>query len=182
MRYVLALLFILQTLNAQTKVKQTNAPFYNFIMKTIDGKEKPLSDYRGKVIMAVNVASFCGNTPQYKDLEALYKKYKEKGFIILGFPANNFANQEPGSNEDIKKFCELNYSVTFDLFAKINVKGNDIHPLYKYLTKETGEDIGWNFTKFIIDKHGTIAGRYATKIKPDATEIVKKIELLLSEE
>jgi len=133
------------------------------------------------VVMVVNVASFCGYTPQYKDLEAIYKKYNEKGFVILGFPANNFGKQEPGKDEDIAAFCERNYGVTFDLFSKISVKGDDIHPLYQYLTKETGEEIGWNFTKIVIDKEGKISGRYASRVKPNAQEVVAKIESLLAQ-
>ncbi|MEW5798507.1 MAG: glutathione peroxidase [Bacteroidota bacterium] len=157
-------------------------PFYNFTMKTIDGKEKSLGEYKGKVVMVVNVASFCGYTPQYKELEAIYKKYKDQGFVIAGFPANDFGKQEPGSDADIKTFCERNYGVTFDLFSKIDVLGDGIHPLYKYLTTETDfkGDIGWNFTKFLVDKNGNVVARFVHKIKPDAPEIVGKIEKLLA--
>jgi glutathione peroxidase len=168
-------------LTAQTKKETGMPPFYNFTMKTIDGKDKSLADYKGKVVMVVNVASFCGYTPQYKDLEAIYKKYNEKGFVVLGFPANNFGKQEPGKEEDIAAFCERNYGVTFDLFSKISVKGDDMHPLYQYLTKETGEEIGWNFTKIVIDKEGKISGRYASRVKPDSKEVIAKIESLLAQ-
>lgn len=181
MKYFVMLLLIAITLEAQTKKEKEMSSLYDFTMKTIDGKEKSLSEYKGKVVMVVNVASFCGFTPQYKDLEAIYKKYQSKGFVIIGFPANNFGKQEPGKDEDIAAFCERNYGVTFDLFSKISVKGDDIHPLYKYLTKETGEEIGWNFTKFLIDKNGAIAGRYASRVKPDAQEVVAKIESLLTQ-
>jgi glutathione peroxidase len=178
---IIALFVIGAMLTAQTKKETGMAPFYNFTMKTIDGKDKSLADYKGKVVMVVNVASFCGYTPQYKDLEAIYKKYNEKGFVVLGFPANNFGKQEPGKEEDIAAFCERNYGVTFDLFSKISVKGDDMHPLYQYLTKETGEEIGWNFTKIVIDKEGKISGRYASRVKPDSKEVIAKIESLLAQ-
>ena len=182
MKTIMIALFMIGTmLTAQIKKETGMAPFYSYTMKTIDGKEKSLADYKGKVVMVVNVASFCGYTPQYKDLEAIYKKYNEKGFVILGFPANNFGKQEPGKDEDIAAFCERNYGVTFDLFSKISVKGDDIHPLYQYLTKETGEEIGWNFTKIVIDKEGKISGRYASRVKPNAQEVVAKIESLLAQ-
>lgn len=155
---------------------------YAFTMKTIDGKQKPLSDYKGKVAMVVNVASFCGFTKQYAALEQLYRKYKDRGFVILGFPANNFGAQEPGSNEEIKNFCQKNYDVTFDMFSKISVKGADEHPLYRYLTTDSGfnGDIEWNFTKFLVDKHGAVAARYPSKVVPTDGQVTKKIEELLS--
>lgn len=182
MKQIIIALFVIGTLLvAQTKKETGMQPFYSFTMKTIDGKEKSLADYKGKVVMVVNVASFCGFTPQYKNLEAIYKKYKEQGFVVLGFPANNFGKQEPGKEEDIAAFCERNYGVTFDLFSKISVKGDDMHPLYQYLTKETGEDIGWNFTKIVIDKEGNISARYASRVKPDSKEVTAKIESLLAQ-
>ncbi len=182
MKQIIIALFVIGTmLTAQTKKETGMSPFYSFTMKTIDGKEKSLADYKGKVVMVVNVASFCGYTPQYKQLEEIYKKYKDSGFVILGFPANNFGKQEPGKEEDIAAFCERNYGVTFELFSKISVKGDDMHPLYQYLTKETGEDIGWNFTKIVIDKEGNISARYASRVKPDSKEITAKIELLLAQ-
>jgi glutathione peroxidase len=154
---------------------------YGFTMKTIDGKEKSLSDYKGDVLMIVNVASFCGYTPQYKDLEAVYEKYKAKGFRILGFPANNFGSQEPGSNSEIKAFCTRNYDVTFDMFSKISVKGKDQDPLYYYLTTGTDfkGDIGWNFTKFLVDRNGNVVARFASNVVPSSKEITEKIEELL---
>lgn len=179
MKYLLLAALTVSVLSAQSKKENTMSTFHSFTMKTIDGKERPLSEYKGKVVMVVNVASFCGYTPQYKELEAVYKKYKDKGFVVLGFPANEFGKQEPGKDEDIAAFCERNYGVTFDLFSKIVVKGEGIHPLYQYLTAQTGEEIGWNFTKFLIDKNGAIAGRYASRVKPDANEIIAKIESLL---
>ena len=127
---------------------------YEFTMRNIDGENVKLDTYKGKVLLIVNVASKCGYTPQYEGLEALYQKNKDSGLVILGFPANNFGKQEPGNDGDIKTFCEKNYGVTFDMFSKISVKGDDIHPLYKYLTTETGfnDEIDWNFAKYLVDK------------------------------
>lgn len=177
------LLLLLFAVGSAAQIKKENGmpPFYSFTMKTIDGKEKSLSEYRGKVVMVVNVASFCGYTPQYKELEAIYKKYKDQGFVIVGFPANDFGKQEPGSDTDIKTFCEREYGVTFDLFSKIDVLGDGIHPLYKYLTTETDfkGEIGWNFTKFLVDKNGNVVARFIHKMKPDEPEIVNTIEDLL---
>ncbi len=168
---------------AQDKKEKPMSPFYTFTMKTLDGKQKPLAEYKGKVVMVVNTASFCGYTPQYKDLEAIYKQYKDKGFVILGFPANDFGKQEPGSDKDIATFCERNYGVSFDMFSKISVKGDDIHPLYKYLTAETDfkGEIGWNFTKFLVDKNGNVVAKYTSKIKPTEKEVTSKIEDLLAQ-
>ena len=167
---------------AQTAKESPMPAFYTFTMKTIDGKDKPLVQYKGDVLMVVNVASFCGYTPQYKDLESLYESYKDRGFKILAFPANNFGSQEPGTNEEIKSFCETNYKVSFDLFSKISVKGNDQHPLYQYLTKESDfkGDIGWNFTKFLIDRNGNVVARYSTRVVPTAKEVRQKIDELIA--
>ena len=156
---------------------------YSFTMKTIDGKDKPLADYRGQVLLIVNVASFCGHTPQYKDLESLYETYKDKGFRILAFPANNFGAQEPGTNQEIKEFCDTKYHVSFDMFSKISVKGDDQHPLYRYLTNDTDfkGDIGWNFTKFLVDRNGKVVARFATKIIPTDEEVTKKLNQLIAE-
>ena len=155
--------------------------FYQFTMKTIDGKEKPLAEYKGKVLLVVNVASMCGNTPQYKSLESMYEKYKDKGLVVLGFPANEFGKQEPGKDEEIKKFCDTNYHVTFDMFSKIVVKGEGINPLYKYLTTETPfkGDIGWNFAKFLVDRDGNVVARYEPKLDPLTPQVVDKVEELL---
>src|SRR5947209_5182591 len=125
---------------------------HEFSLPSIDGAPAPLSSYKGKVVMVVNVASKCGYTPQYAGLEKLYEKYKDKGFVIVGVPANNFGGQEPGTNEEIKTFCSRNYNVTFPMMSKVSVKGADKTPLYQYLTDATGGDIKWNFTKFLIDK------------------------------
>ena len=179
---LLTVVFVI-TLSAQENKKKMEAPIYNFTLKTLEGKEKSLADYKGKVVMVVNTASFCGYTPQYKDLEAIYKQYKEKGFVVIGFPANDFGKQEPGNDGDIAAFCERNYGVTFPMFSKISVKGDDIHPLYKYLTTETQfkEEIGWNFTKFLVDKNGNVVAKFASKVKPTEKEVTAKIEELVAQ-
>ena len=155
---------------------------YDFTMKTIDGSMKPLSDFKGKTLLIVNVASKCGFTPQYKNLETLYEKYHTRGFEILGFPANNFMWQEPGTDAEIKKFCSLKYNVTFPMFSKISVKGKDIHPLYAYLTRESGfpGDVSWNFNKFLIGPEGKVSARFDSKTDPLSKELTEKIESLLT--
>jgi len=161
---------------------ETQPPLYSFTMKTIDGKDKQLSDYKGKVLMIVNVASKCGHTPQYKGLEALYEKYKDSGFMILGFPANNFFSQEPGTNEEIKIFCSVNYGVTFDMFSKISVKGDDQHPLYHYLTEESQVPgvVKWNFQKYLVDRKGNVVTKFSPSTKPTEKEVIDEIEKLLN--
>jgi len=154
---------------------------YNFKVRDIDGKDVRLKSYKGKVVMVVNTASKCGYTPQYEGLQALYDKYKDKGLVILGFPANNFGGQEPGTEAEIKEFCTSKYKVTFPMFAKISVKGEDQHPLYAYLTsKETnpnfGGDISWNFNKFLIDRNGKIVGRFTSKDNPMADSLIAEVE------
>jgi glutathione peroxidase len=156
----------------------------DFTMKSIDGKNVPLSTYKGKVLLLVNVASKCGQTPQYAQLEELHKKYSGKGLAILGFPANNFGNQEPGTDEQIKEFCSTTYGVTFDMFSKISVKGDDQHPLYRYLTeKETNPgfagDITWNFTKYLVDRDGAVVGKFASRVKPMSEEVIAAVEAAL---
>jgi glutathione peroxidase len=158
---------------------------YSFTLNSIDGKPAPLADYRGKVVLLVNVASRCGYTPQYSALESTYEKYKDKGFVILGFPANNFGAQEPGTNEEIKTFCSRKYSVSFPMYAKISVKGEDQAPLYTYLTKDTGAgiagDIKWNFTKFLVDRQGNVVQRFESAVTPDSPEVVSAIEKQLKQ-
>lgn len=148
---------------------------------TINGEKTSLEAYKGKVVLIANVASKCGNVDQYAGLEELYRKYKDKGLVVIGFPANNFGNQEPGTNEEIYKFCTTNYDVTFPMMAKISVKGDDIHSVYKYLTshEDVGGDINWNFTKFLLDKNGEPVARFETKVQPTSDEIIEKIEELL---
>ena len=157
---------------------------YDFTMKDIDGKPVRLADFRGKVVLVVNVASRCGFTPQYEGLQKLYLKYQHRGFVILGFPANNFGFQEPGTNEEIKTFCSAKYNVTFPIFSKISVKGEDVDPLYKFLTDRTsnpqyGGDIKWNFNKFLIDRSGNIVSRFEPPVKPESDQMVEAIEKAL---
>jgi glutathione peroxidase len=144
--------------------------FYDFTMKNIDGQEVNMNEYKGKVVLVVNTASNCGLTPQFKGLEELYEEYKEQGFEILGFPCNQFANQDSGSNDEIHQFCQLNYGVSFTMFEKINVNGRNAHPLYKYLKGEKNgllsKEIKWNFTKFLIDADGNIIKRYGPTVAP----------------
>lgn len=155
--------------------------FYDFKANDINGKEVNMNDYKGKVILIVNTASKCGFTPHLKDLEDLYKEYKDSGLEILGFPCNQFLNQEPGDNNDVKNFCQINYGVTFNMFEKIDVNGSNAHPIYKYLKdQEKGiitKDIKWNFTKFLIDRDGNVIKRYSPtksplKIKEDIEKIL----------
>lgn len=156
---------------------------YDFTMNNIDGKPVKLSHYKGKVLLIVNVASKCGNTPQYKDLEALYKAKHRSGLVILGFPANNFGQQEPGTDPEIKQFCKSTYDVTFPMFSKISVKGDDEHPLYKWLIAHSDQpdaDIDWNFAKFVIGRDGSVVARFKAKIKPDSPEVTAAIESALA--
>ena len=147
---------------------------FDFSAKLNNGDDKPLADYRGKVLLIVNTASRCGNTPQYKGLEELYRKYSAQGLEILAFPCNQFGRQEPGSDAEIRGFCERNYAVTFPLFSKIEVNGEGAHPLYKYLKSEAGgllnDNIKWNFTKFLVDREGKVLDRFAPMTNPKAIE------------
>ena len=154
---------------------------YSFKTTTIDGKAFDLASLKGKKVLVVNTASKCGLTPQYKELEALYQKYKDKNFIIIGFPANNFMDQEPGTDKEIAEFCELNYGVTFPMMSKISVKGKDQDPIYKWLTQksENGKmdaEVSWNFQKFMIDKNGEIVDFTSPREKPFSDKIVQWIE------
>lgn len=157
--------------------------FYDFTLPAIDGKPAPLAAYKGKVVLVVNVASRCGYTPQYAGLEATYRKYKDRGFVILGFPANNFGGQEPGTNEEIASFCKLKYDVTFPMYAKVSVKGEDQTPLYRWLTTEANPavagEVKWNFTKFLVDREGKVVARFESKVKPEDPALVEAIEKLL---
>ena len=160
-----------------------NMKFYDFSVKKMNGQELKMEEYRGKVVLVVNTASKCGLTPQFEGLEELYNDYKDEGLEILGFPCNQFANQDSGSNEEIHEFCQLNYGVTFTMFEKIDVNGKNAHPLYTYLKNEAkgllSKDIKWNFTKFLIDSHGNVIKRYAPtvsplKMKADIEKVLKK--------
>ena len=157
---------------------------YDFVLKSIDGREVRLDLYRGKALLLVNVASQCGYTPQYEGLQKIYSKYKDQGFVVLGFPANNFGAQEPGTDQEIKTFCATRYKVTFPMFSKISVKGPDKDPLYKFLTEEKTDpkfagEISWNFNKFLIDKNGNIIGRFESKDTPESDKLVAAIEQAL---
>lgn len=157
------------------------ANFHDFTATTIDGDEKKLADYAGKTLLVVNVASQCGLTPQYKGLEELQRKYKGRGFAVLGFPCNQFAGQEPGSDEEIKTFCETRFNVSFPLFSKIDVNGPERHPVYEYLTSQQTQpdgpgDIKWNFAKFIVDKRGAVVARFDPAVEPTAKDLTSAIE------
>lgn len=148
---------------------------YDFEANTLRGEEESLSKYKGKVLLVVNTASKCGFTPQYKGLQEVYDKFKDRGFEVLGFPSNQFAGQEPGESGDIAEFCEINYGVTFPMYEKIDVKGDEAHPLFKYLTKEApgilgSKSVKWNFTKFLVDQEGRVLKRFAPKTTPDQIE------------
>lgn len=174
-----------QPSNEKNEVKM-QSKLYSFTMNDIDGKAVPLSQYKGKVLLVVNVASKCGYTKQYAGLQELYEKYKDNGFIILGFPANNFLRQEPGTDSEIKTFCTTKFNVTFPLFSKISVKGKDIHPLYQYLTSpeengEYGKPIKWNFNKFLIGKDGETIARFPSKVAPMDTPLLDALNEALKE-
>ena len=172
--------------SAQTKSKQEKAmkSIYDIPVKTIDGKPTTLADYKGQVLLIVNVASQCGYTPQYEGLEKIYEQYQSKGFAVLGFPANNFGGQEPGTEAEIVTFCSTNYGVKFPMFSKLSAAGADIHPLYKFLTeKETNPNfagkINWNFNKFLIDKSGNPIARFDSADKPESAKVTQAIEQAL---
>src|SRR5579863_6367548 len=158
---------------------------YDFTMKSIDGQPVSLKSYHGKVVLLVNVASKCGFTPQYAGLEAVYEKYKDRGLVIVGVPANNFAQQEPGTDEEIKKFCSNKYNVSFPMMSKVSVLGDDKAPLYQFLTDKAanpavGGDIKWNFTKFLFDRNGKPVARFEPAVKPDSPEVTAAIESALN--
>ncbi len=158
-----------------TAMAQNEKTLHDFTVTDISGNEFSLNRFQGKKVLVVNTASKCGLTPQYEDLEKLYKTYKDSNFVIIGFPANNFLNQEPGDNEEIAEFCQINYGVTFPMMAKISVKGNDIHPLYKWLTETTDSKVSWNFQKYMVSENGKIAGYVSPKVKPFDEKIVNWI-------
>ena len=155
-----------------------------YTMQRLDGSKQDLSEYRGKVVMLVNTASKCGLTPQYEGLEALYDRYRDRGFVVLGFPANNFAGQEPGSDGQIAEFCRTTYSIQFPMFSKISVKGDDMHPLYRALTTlpaPLGGEVQWNFQKYLVDRRGEVVAKFAPQTRPDDPALVAKIDALLGE-
>jgi glutathione peroxidase-family protein len=176
-----------QESNSRSPAAVSAGKLYTFTVNDIDGQQATLSQYKGKVLLIVNVASKCGFTNQYTDLQELYTRYKDRGFAVLGFPANNFLSQEPGSNSQIKEFCSTKFHATFPMFAKISVKGEDIDPLYKYLTSREENapfdgSIKWNFSKFLIGKDGQTIGRFGSSTSPLDKEVVEMIEKALDAE
>ena len=176
-------LTLLLSISASLAVAQAHS-IYDFTMNSIDGQPVSLKTYNGKVVLLVNVASKCGFTPQYAGLEALYEKYKDRGFVIVGVPANNFAQQEPGTNEEIKTFCSRKYNVSFPMMSKVSVLGDDETPLYRFLTDKSanpqiGGDIKWNFTKFLFDRTGKPVARFEPAVTPDSPEVQTAIESAL---
>lgn len=181
-----------QDQGAQTQVaepvmekKPVSKYVLDYTMDTIDGKPVKLDSYKGKVVMMVNVASKCGLTPQYEGLQGLYEKYEKQGLVVIGFPANNFANQEPGSNKEIQQFCTANYGVSFPMMSKISVKGKDAHPLYKQLAAQpdpVGGEPEWNFDKFLINRDGEVVARFKPRTTPQDPELIMSLEKLLDEE
>ena len=179
-RYALAPALAL-ALALSTSAPAADAGVHAFTIALNDGSPKKLSDYRGKAPLMVNTASRCGYTKQYAPLEKLYEKYRDRGFEVLAFPANDFLGQEPGTNEEIRAFCTKEFGVTFPLFAKVSVKGKEIHPLYRYLTTLPGfeGDVTWNFNKFLVAPDGKVVARFGTRVDPMSDEVVKKLEELL---
>jgi len=160
-----------------------SSDLYTIVLKTIDGEATSLAPYKGKVMLVVNVASKCGYTPQYKELEAVYREYRDAGLVVLGFPCNQFGQQESGTNAEIKEFCSLNFHVSFPLFDKIEVNGEHRHPLYTVLAGAGSRfpgDIEWNFTKFLIGRDGRILARFSSKVKPDAPELLAAVRSALA--
>jgi glutathione peroxidase len=177
-------LMILMLCVACASLAAQSKSIYDFTMKSIDGQQVSLGGYSGKVVLLVNVASKCGFTPQYTALEAVYEKYKDRGLVIVGIPANNFAQQEPGTDDEIKKFCSSKYNVTFPMMAKVSVLGDDKTPLYSFLTDKSanpqiGGDIKWNFTKFLFDRSGKPVARFEPATTPDSPEVTAAIEAAL---
>lgn len=182
---IVSLITLACTNQKQAKIDTTTSTpkgsIYQYTVQDIDGNDFKMSELEGKKVMIVNTASKCGFTPQYEQLEEIYQKYKDDNFTIIGFPANNFMSQEPGSNEDIKEFCTLNYGVTFPMMSKISVKGDDMHPLYQYLTQKDqngvlDNEVKWNFQKYLINEDGTLAHVFYSKTLPNDEEIIRWIE------
>ena len=178
-------IILILILTSMLSVLNTNneSSIYEFKLEDIDGNEMSLEQYKGKAILIVNVASKCGYTPQYEGLQAVYEKHKDDGLVIVGFPANNFNGQEPGTEEDIKQFCTLNYGVTFPMTSKVSVLGEDQAPLFSYLTAQPNKDfegdIKWNFEKFLIDREGNLVRRFRSAVKPESEELTNAIKEVL---
>jgi glutathione peroxidase len=182
---MLRLIFAIGSLAAVAAMGYAAETVYGFTPNSIDGRPAPLSAWKGKVLLLVNVASKCGYTPQYKALESTYETYKDRGLVIVGFPANNFGGQEPGSNEEIQTFCSRTYNVQFPMMSKISVKGEDQAPLYSFLTKEanpaTAGDVKWNFTKFLVNREGKVVARFEPAVTPGSPEVKAAIEKALQD-
>ncbi len=164
-----------------SQTAQVTGSLHAFTMTDINGAEVPLGNFAGKVVVVVNVASKCGLTPQYEDLQNLYTQYADRGVVVLGFPANNFMGQEPGSNQDIQSFCTTNYGVTFPMFGKISVKGRDQHPLYQFLEEATGQDPTWNFHKYLVDREGKVIASVSPQTSVLSEGFIAQLEALLAE-
>lgn len=179
----LSILLILSFMGV-TYVNDEVDSVHDFELKDIDGENVSLNKYEGKVLLIVNTASECGFTPQYEGLQALYEKYKDDGLVVLGFPANNFGGQEPGTNEEIKQFCKVNFDVSFPMFSKVSVKGEDINPLFSYLIQQDNPDftgdIEWNFEKFLVNKDGELIRRFRSKVTPESDEMNDAINQALN--
>ena len=177
-RLVLIWIAMLFIAGARTAMAESPKGIYDFTVTTIDGEQKSLADFKGKALLIVNTASRCKFTPQYKNLQSLYETYHDRGFEVLAFPANNFFFGETGTDAEIAKFCEIRFHVRFPLFSKISVRGNEIHPLYAYLTSqpEVKGLIQWNFTKFLVNPEGKVVARFSPRVKPDAREITALLE------
>ena len=177
------LLTIFLTLSLSNNIMITNESIYDFPLTDIDGNKMTLEAYKGNVLLIVNVASKCGYTPQYEGLQSIYEEFKDDGLVVIGFPANNFRGQEPGTNEDIKQFCRLEYGVEFPMAAKVSVKGDDQAPLFTYLTSLENQDfdgdIKWNFEKFLIDRKGNLIRRFRSSVKPESETLTSAIKSLL---
>ena len=176
MKYLIILLSTLN-LKAMTSAQETYKTLYDFKVTSLDGEEFDMAQLKGKKVLIVNTASKCGNTPQYEGLQELYEKYGNDEFVIIGFPANNFLSQEPGTDEEIREFCTINYGVTFPMMSKISVKGSNMHPLYRWLTQENlngfkDSSVKWNFQKYMVDEEGRLVGMASPKTKPLSGEIV----------
>ena len=184
MHLAVSALFALTSGCTSTPKEAPMIGFYDIEAKRISGETIKMEEYKGKTLLIVNTASRCGFTGQYDGLQKLYETYREKGFVVLGFPSNDFLKQEPGSNEEIQSFCKINYGVTFPMFEKIAVKGEDQHPLYRFLTSEAanpgfGGKISWNFNKFLVSPEGKVVGRFGSRTTPDDKELVQAIEAQL---
>ena len=183
---MVSIIVLLITLSFQMETQEDKTSFFDFIVTDIRGQEVSLSEYKGNVIMVVNTASLCGFTKQYEDLQNLYETYRDQGFVILGFPANDFGNQEPGTDEEILEFCEMNFNIRFPMFSKVDVTGRSQHPLFAFLTKTENNDfiggINWNFEKFLLDRDGVLQHRFRTREDPMGENIRNSVKTLLQKQ